>query len=95
MPAYVWRGVITILRIFVIYQPFRFFGFIGGGLPLLGFALGLRCGECFWVMHWLQQGIEARGSDFSARVIDLARENASAKELSTALRTGALITVGV
>ena len=42
MPAYVWRGVITIVRIFVIYQPFRFFGFIGGGLLLLGFALGLR-----------------------------------------------------
>ena len=41
------------------------------------------CGEGFWVMHWLQQGIEARGSDFSARVIDLARENARAKKLST------------
>jgi 2-polyprenyl-3-methyl-5-hydroxy-6-metoxy-1,4-benzoquinol methylase len=41
------------------------------------------CGEGFWVMHWLQQGLEARGSDFSARVIDLARENARAKQLST------------
>jgi 2-polyprenyl-3-methyl-5-hydroxy-6-metoxy-1,4-benzoquinol methylase len=41
------------------------------------------CGEGFWVMHWLQRGIEARGSDFSSRVIDLARANARAKGLST------------
>ena len=35
------------------------------------------CGEGFWVMHWLQQGIEAKGSDFSSQVIALARENSA------------------
>jgi 2-polyprenyl-3-methyl-5-hydroxy-6-metoxy-1,4-benzoquinol methylase len=39
------------------------------------------CGEGFWVMHWLRQGIDARGSDFSAQVIDLARMNASEEGL--------------
>jgi hypothetical protein len=36
MPAYVWRGVITIVRIFVIYQPFRFSGSLGEGYRCLG-----------------------------------------------------------
>jgi 2-polyprenyl-3-methyl-5-hydroxy-6-metoxy-1,4-benzoquinol methylase len=34
------------------------------------------CGEGYWVLDWNQRGIEARGSDFSEKVIDLARENA-------------------
>jgi 2-polyprenyl-3-methyl-5-hydroxy-6-metoxy-1,4-benzoquinol methylase len=34
------------------------------------------CGEGYWVFHWIQQGIQARGSDFSEKIIDLARENA-------------------
>ena len=35
------------------------------------------CGEGYWVLRWRAQGIEARGSDFSSQVIDLARANAS------------------
>lgn len=40
------------------------------------------CGEGYWVLDWNQQGIEARGSDFSKTVIDLARENAKNQDLS-------------
>ena len=36
----------------------------------------IGCGEGYWVMQWNQQGIDARGSDFSSTVIELARENA-------------------
>jgi len=43
------------------------------------------CGEGFWVMQWTQQGIDARGSDFSAQVIELASENAIENELSAEL----------
>ncbi len=39
---YVKRSVITIVRIFVVYQPFRFFMFIAAILFGLGFLLGLR-----------------------------------------------------
>ena len=41
------------------------------------------CGEGYWVLDWNQQGIEARGSDFSEKVISLARENAQSSGLST------------
>ncbi|PHR02091.1 MAG: methyltransferase type 11 [Sulfitobacter sp.] len=36
----------------------------------------IGCGEGYWVMQWNQQGIAARGSDFSSQVIGIARENA-------------------
>ena len=39
------------------------------------------CGEGFWVLHWLRQGIDARGSDFSEQVIDLAKINAGEEGL--------------
>ena len=39
------------------------------------------CGEGFWTLSWREAGIEARGSDFSRQVIDLARENATEREL--------------
>lgn len=42
IPAYIKRSIVTIIRIFVIYRPFRFFGFIGAGLFLIGFLIGLR-----------------------------------------------------
>lgn len=42
IPAYVQRSLFTIIRIFVIYQPFRFFGLLGTLLLAGGFALGLR-----------------------------------------------------
>lgn len=34
------------------------------------------CGEGYWVLEWNRLGIAARGSDFSEKVIALARENA-------------------
>jgi 2-polyprenyl-3-methyl-5-hydroxy-6-metoxy-1,4-benzoquinol methylase len=34
------------------------------------------CGEGFWVMRWNEANIAARGSDFSAKVIALAKQNA-------------------
>lgn len=36
------------------------------------------CGEGYWVMRWLGQDIDARGSDFSTQVIGMAQENARA-----------------
>ncbi|WP_039030727.1 glycosyltransferase family 2 protein [Leclercia adecarboxylata] len=40
--SYIKRSIITIVRIFVIYRPFRFFGTIGTVLFTAGFLLGLR-----------------------------------------------------
>lgn len=34
------------------------------------------CGEGHWVLEWTSQNFVTRGSDFSEKVIDLARENA-------------------
>lgn len=42
IPSYIKRSIITIIRIFIIYRPFRFFGTIGLTLFGLGFLLGLR-----------------------------------------------------
>jgi len=42
IPAYVRKSVMTILRIFVVYKPFRFFLTIGSCLFLLGLAVGGR-----------------------------------------------------
>ena len=42
IPSYIRRSIFTIIRIFVIYRPFRFFGAIGGVLFLAGFLIGLR-----------------------------------------------------
>tara|TARA_R110001599_G_scaffold96554_4_gene249647 strand:- start:3484 stop:4419 length:936 start_codon:yes stop_codon:yes gene_type:complete len=42
IPSYIRRSVITIVRIFVVYRPFRFFGIIGATLFTIGFLIGLR-----------------------------------------------------
>lgn len=42
IPSYVRRSLATIVRIFVIYRPFRFFATIGIGLFGGGFLIGLR-----------------------------------------------------
>ncbi|MBA4741438.1 MAG: glycosyltransferase family 2 protein [Azoarcus sp.] len=42
IPSYIRRSIGTIIRIFVVYQPFRFFGTIGAVLFGAGFLLGLR-----------------------------------------------------
>lgn len=40
--SYVSRSLVTIVRTFVVYEPFRFFLFIGSALFLAGVILGLR-----------------------------------------------------
>ena len=42
IPGYILRSAVTILRIFVVYQPFKFFMATGIALLVMGLALGLR-----------------------------------------------------
>jgi glycosyltransferase involved in cell wall biosynthesis len=42
IPSYIKRSIFTIVRIFIIYRPFTFFGTIGATLFGLGFLIGLR-----------------------------------------------------
>ena len=42
IPAYLQRSILTILRIFMIYQPLRFFVMLGSIPFTLGFVLGVR-----------------------------------------------------
>jgi len=42
IPSYVKRSIFTIVRIFVVYKPFRFFSLIGLFLFGVGFVIGLR-----------------------------------------------------
>ncbi len=42
MPQYILRSLMTIVRIFVTYRPFRFFFVIGAVLMFFGTLLGLR-----------------------------------------------------
>lgn len=37
------------------------------------------CGEGYWVLRWLEDGFQARGCDFSAQAIVLAKENAEGR----------------
>lgn len=43
----------------------------------------IGCGEGYWTINWRQEGIEARGSDFSKKIIALAKNNARARGLSS------------
>lgn len=40
--SYIRRSIVTIIRVFVIYRPFRFFGTIGVTLFGVGFLIGMR-----------------------------------------------------
>jgi glycosyltransferase involved in cell wall biosynthesis len=42
IPSYIKRSIVTIVRIFIIYRPFRFFGIIGSFIFFIGFIIGLR-----------------------------------------------------
>jgi len=42
IPSYIKRSIVTIIRIFVIYRPFRFFGTVGAILFGMGILIGLR-----------------------------------------------------
>jgi hypothetical protein len=46
--SYIRRSIVTIIRVFAIYRPFRFFGYIGGSLLTVGVLIGLR-----FVYKWL------------------------------------------
>jgi glycosyltransferase involved in cell wall biosynthesis len=48
IPSYIKRSIVTIIRIFIIYRPFSFFGMIGAILFGTGFLIGLR-----FVWHYL------------------------------------------
>ncbi|MDI6026611.1 glycosyltransferase family 2 protein [Corticibacterium sp. UT-5YL-CI-8] len=52
IPSYIQRSVITIIRIFIIYRPFRFFASIGLTLFVLGLLVGLR----FLVYYFMGEG---------------------------------------
>jgi glycosyltransferase involved in cell wall biosynthesis len=40
--SYIKRSIITIVRIFIIYRPFRFLASLGLGIFVMGFLIGLR-----------------------------------------------------
>lgn len=42
IPSYVRRSVLTILRVFVLYQPFRFFALVSAAFFSLALLIGLR-----------------------------------------------------
>jgi glycosyltransferase involved in cell wall biosynthesis len=48
LPSYLWKSLVTIIRIFVVYLPFRFFMGIGLLLFGTGFLLGVRF-LCFYL----------------------------------------------
>ncbi|HIK41853.1 glycosyltransferase family 2 protein [Thermoleptolyngbya sichuanensis A183] len=56
IPSYVWRSATTILRIFMLYRPLRFF-LMAGTLPMgLGALLGLR----WLLLYWFDDPTRAR-----------------------------------
>jgi len=42
IPAYIRKSAITIIRVYVLYRPFHFFGVIGSLMVICGLLLGLR-----------------------------------------------------
>lgn len=48
-PSYVWRSLFTILRIFMVYKPLRFFLFLGSVPFSMGVTLGIRWLIYFWL----------------------------------------------
>ena len=43
------------------------------------------CGEGYWVLRWIESGLNVRGSDFSPKVIELAEKNAAEFKLPSGL----------
>ncbi len=52
IPAYIRRSIVTMLRIFVVYKPFKFFMVIGALLFAPGVLLGIR----FLIRYWQGTG---------------------------------------
>lgn len=48
IPSYVKRSIVTMFRVFVIYRPMRFFGYLATLAFVPGFALGLRFLYFYW-----------------------------------------------
>jgi 2-polyprenyl-3-methyl-5-hydroxy-6-metoxy-1,4-benzoquinol methylase len=42
----------------------------------------IGCGEGYWVIQWNKLGFQAKGSDFSKKVIEIAKINAKSNKLS-------------
>lgn len=55
-------------------------GFVRAANP--GTIHEVGCGEGYWVMRWASEGIDVKGSDFSAQVIDMAAQNAATRGLA-------------
>ena len=55
-------------------------GLVAGIAPQTIHEVG--CGEGHWVMKWVSEGIDARGTDFSTQVIAMARGNAAERGIS-------------
>ncbi len=49
--SYLWKSIVTILRIFITYKPLQFFIFLGTLPFIAGFLLGIR-----WVVLYYIQG---------------------------------------
>ena len=43
----------------------------------------IGCGEGYWILRWHEEGLHARGSDRSKKVIEIARRNASSLGIPT------------
>jgi glycosyltransferase involved in cell wall biosynthesis len=48
IPSYVWRSIMTIFRVFILYKPLRFFTLLGALFFAPGFVIGLRFLTFFW-----------------------------------------------
>lgn len=57
--------------------------FVADASPVTIHEIG--CGEGYWALRWAEQGMAVRGCDFSAHVIDIAKENAKARGISPSM----------
>lgn len=48
------------------------------------------CGEGYWTLRWAQQGLDARGSDFSEHVIGVACDNGARQRSSAKFRVASV-----
>ena len=48
IPSYIKRSIVTMFRVFVVYRPMRFFGYLATLAFVPGFALGLRFLYFYW-----------------------------------------------
>lgn len=61
LPSYVKKSISTIIRIFVVYKPFRFFMTIGVVIFSVGFLIGLR--------YLLLEAIESNGGHIQSLIL--------------------------